>query len=390
MKATKGFFSALGVTDDDSVLQSLVSQTGIPVERLRYYNSTNTAPSGHDLDRICIVANLSPAELFLHMGILDERVLYALRLHAEKVFQIICEDLGDPWPVEGLPKLVFSTDLGRLYQGDCLQLMPHMESDSIDVIFAQPPADLEKLFPDLADSERQANYVMWCETWLQECIRLLKPGGSLFLANEPGLNVLVARYLNHRLVLRHWIAIETERGAAQSGHLQSSHHAVLYYCKGDRPRTFHPERLPREMCPMCKKERYGVSSRGESRRRRKGDIPVIRLSDLWIDITPPTDARQKKAIIGKAPSLKLLDRILELSTDEGDTVFDPFSGTGTSLIVAEVKKRRWVGIVLEAVNEVKERFGNMTMEAALIESFRTERQLLLNWFTLASIADRRR
>jgi len=385
VKATKGFFSALGVTDDDSALQSIVAQTGIPVERLRYYNCTNTAPSGHDLDRICIVANLSPVELFLYMGILDERVLRALQLHAATVYQTIRDDLADPWPVEGLPKLAFSTDLGRLYQGDCLQLMPHMESDSIDLIYAQPPSDLEKLFPDLADTERHSSYVMWCEAWVQECIRLLKPGGSLFLANEPRLNVLLTRYLNHRLSLRHWIAIETERGTTQPGFLQSSHHAVLYYCKGDRPRTFHPERLPREMCPMCKKERYGVSSR-----RRKGDVPVLRLSDLWIDIAPADDVRQRKALLGKAPSLKLLERILELATHEGDTVFDPFSDSGTTLLVAEAKKRRWVGVVMEGFNEVKDRFANMTMEATLIESFRTERQLLLNWFTLASPADRRR
>jgi site-specific DNA-methyltransferase (adenine-specific) len=136
---------------------------------------------------------------------------------------------------------------------------------------------------------------------------------------------------------------------------------------------------------MCKKERYGVSSR-----RRKGDDPVLRLSDLWIDIAPADDVRQRKALLGKAPSLKLLDRILELATHEGDTVFDPFSDSGTTLIVAEAKKRRWVGVVLEGLNEVKDRFANMTMEATLVESFRTERQLLLNWFTLASPADRRR
>lgn len=385
MKAVNGFFSALGIADDESALLSFAAQTGVPVERLRFYNETNTAPSGHDLDRICIVANLSPAKLLLHMGILDESVLHALQRHAGRVFEIIRADMMEPQPVEGLPKLAFSTDLGRLYQGDCLQLMPHMESDSIDLIFAAPPTDMEKLFPDLGEADRQVSYLLWCETWLQECIRLLKPGASLFLVNEPNLNVLLAPYLGHRLSLRHWIAVEMEQGPARPSYLQSSHRSVLYYCKGERPRAFHPDRLLREVCPSCNRDH-----RAANRRRKASSAQIVRMTDLWTDMSPKPNARIKKAMLARAPLLKLLDRILELATQEGDIVLDPFGGSGTTFVVAEVRKRRWVGIDPEGAVLVRERFAGIANEAVVISSFRKEYQRVQNCPSMTSPPARRR
>ncbi len=95
-------------------------------------------------------------------------------------------------------------------------------------------------------------------------------------------------------------------------------------------------------------------------------------------------------MLARAPLLKLLDRILELATHEGDIVLDPFGGSGTTFVVAEVKKRRWVGIDAEGAVLVRERFAGIANEAVVISSFRKEYQRVQNCPSVTSPPARRR
>lgn len=82
--------------------------------------------------------------------------------------------------------LLKTTGLGRLYEGDCLDIMRSVESSSVDLIFADPPFNLGKTYASgIDDAMDSARYLDWCESWLSECVRLLRDGGSLFLWNLP-------------------------------------------------------------------------------------------------------------------------------------------------------------------------------------------------------------
>ena len=80
-----------------------------------------------------------------------------------------------------MPPLALKTKLGKLYQGDCFSLMQHQDSDSVDLIFADPPFNLNKLYPsNIDDNLKTEQYLGWCKNWMDECTRILKPGGSFF------------------------------------------------------------------------------------------------------------------------------------------------------------------------------------------------------------------
>lgn len=361
------FFKALRINESDRfAVKSFANAAGMPVERLRYYNDSNTLPSGHDLERICSVARLSPIELMFEMAVLDRRILKALKSNARDVIDLIRNDIEQPGSHAESPPVVLETKFGRLHQGDCLALMHHMDNDSVDVIFTDPPFNLKKLYPSgVNDDLYEAQYLEWCENWAAECIRLLKPGGSLFLWNIPKWNTHISAYLNARLTFRHWIAVDIKYSLPISGRLYPSHYSLLYYCKGERPKAFHPDRLPMEICPVCK-----ADLRDYGGYKDKMNPNGVNLTDVWVDIAPVRHFKYKKRKGSNELSVKLMDRIIQMASDEGDVIFDPFGGSGTTYVVAEIKRRQWIGIELGPVDDIVNRFEEISAEADLIERIR--------------------
>lgn len=83
-----------------------------------------------------------------------------------------------------IPKM--ETPFGKLYEADCLSSLPNISTDSIDLAFADPPFNLGKKYNSkFDDSIPDQEYVSWCEQWLDELVRVIRPGGALFLFNLP-------------------------------------------------------------------------------------------------------------------------------------------------------------------------------------------------------------
>lgn len=133
-----------------------------------------------------------------------------------------------------------------------MDLIPILDSDSVDMIFADPPFNLNKLYPSsINDNLKTERYLEWCEGWLTECIRLLKPGGALFVWNLPRWNAELAAFLNGRLTFVHWVAVDIKYSLPIQRRLYSSHCSLLTYVKGPQARVFHPDRLPIQVCPTA-------------------------------------------------------------------------------------------------------------------------------------------
>src|SRR6266542_2581306 len=104
---------------------------------------------------------------------------------------------------------VFSSPLGELYQGDCLEVLAGLEESSVDLVFADPPFNLGKDYgKGVGDSMGEQDYVEWCGRWIAACVRVLKPGGAFYLYNLPRWNVeLGHRLTKEGMLFRHWIAV---------------------------------------------------------------------------------------------------------------------------------------------------------------------------------------
>lgn len=96
---------------------------------------------------------------------------------------------------------VYMSEYGILYQGDCLKLLSALPDESVDLVFADPPFNLGKEYGEgVSDQMDVDKYLGWSQQWLDESIRVLKPGGGLFVFNLPRWCIEYGAYLPFDIV----------------------------------------------------------------------------------------------------------------------------------------------------------------------------------------------
>ena len=265
---------------------------------------------------------------------------------------------------------ILETPRGKLYQGDCLQVLAKLDAESVDLAFADPPFNLGKEYASkIDDAIADHAYLDWCRSWLTEMIRLLKPGGSLFLWNLPKWNLPLGGFLAENLTFRHWITVDIKYSLPITERLYPAHYSLLYFVKGKKPNIFHPDRLPVPCCRHC-----GGELRDYGGYKDKMNPKGVNLSDVWTDIPPVRHAKYKKRA-ANALALKLMDRIVAMASDPGSLVLDPFGGSGTTYVAAELTGRRWVGSELDCT-DIIERFETIDGDREHMEQIYANKNVL--------------
>lgn len=334
-------------------LRELASKLDVDHAYLSRLEQSTVPPSENIIKQVSRLFRVPKEELSLSAGKLPTDVANIFYEHPKEAASLLRErfavynTIGPSRITEkenGHPKHlepVFETDRGQLYQCDCLDLLPTIPSESVDCVFADPPFNLRKHYGEVVDDNLAENkYIEWSYQWLGELSRVLKPGGSLFVYNLPRWNVLYGAFLAKSLVFRHWIAINIKSTLPIPGRLYPSHYGLLYVTKG-KPRVFSRPRVPIPTCRHC-----GGDIKDYGGHRKYLNPAGLNVTDVWDDI-PPVRHRKYKNRGANELSVKLLQRVLEIATEPGDLVFDPFGGGGTTYYVAETMDRKWLGCEIE-------------------------------------------
>jgi site-specific DNA-methyltransferase (adenine-specific) len=269
----------------------------------------------------------------------------------------------------------------HVYSADCvafLERVAKLHPDGVfNLVFADPPYNLEKRYDTYADALAERHYLEWCERWLDGMARTLKPGGSLFVLNLPRWAMHHAAFLNARLEFRHWIVWDAL--SEPRGRLMPAHYALLYYTKPGGKPVFNyagfgdrrdPEAVQRPDAP-----KYCLRAACIRERKASGDDARVELSDVWFDVHRIKHKRDRDAHPCQLPE-KLMDRLIRLTTRPGDLVFDPFCGAGTTAIAARKLGRDFVVVDLD-VNYVRittEKLAAMEQAAAVSGTAAVPRQ----------------
>ena len=253
------------------------------------------------------------------------------------------EKVQDPVPY-------FENEFGCLYNDDCIRVMKSMPEESVDLIFADPPFNLGKKYdPGIADNLTMSDYINWTYQWIDECIKILKPGGRIYIYNIPKWCVYISEYLSETLTFSDWIAVDMKFSLPIANRLYPAHYGLVCYIKGVKAKTFNNQRIPLQVCRHC-----GGEIRDYGGYKGKMNPKGVNVSDVWTDIYPVRHKGSKNRKYNEL-SVKLLDRVISMGSNEGDTVFDPFGGSGTTYAVAQLLNRKWIGCELGDCEVIKER-----------------------------------
>ncbi len=243
----------------------------------------------------------------------------------------------------------FINSKGILFESDCLSAMKGMKENSLDCIFADPPFNLNKIYSDTKydDNMDEHKYELWVQEWLFECIRVLKPGGSLFVYHVPSFLIKVATYINTfpNMLFRNWIALNMKSGFPIRNRMHPAHYGLLYYVKNGEKFTFNVVRSRTPVCRHCGGliKDYG-GYRGKFKKWEDEDgIPWTQISDYWDDTRPARQYDKKRKFQINELPYGIPERAILMSTNPGDIVFDPFGGSGSTYKAAQINDRHWVG-----------------------------------------------
>src|SRR6266404_242402 len=218
------------------------------------------------------------------------------------------------------PSLI--TPHGSLFNCDCLDVLRVLPSDSVDAVFADPPFNIGKEYNNgLSDLLSTSHYLDWCRLWITESVRVIKPGGAIFIYNLPRWAYQLAAYLEEQqMEFRHWIAVSMKGTFPRGNKLYPAHYALLYFTKG-APRTFNRVRLPVPICRHC-----GKDIKDYGGHRKYLNPAGLNLTDFWEDTSPARHTKNKSRWHINELKPTIPERCIQISTMPNDVVLDPFGG----------------------------------------------------------------
>ena len=363
-------YSILEIQDREAA-KAFAKKLKLKISTLDYFNDNCIYPDTDLMEKILTERpNLTENEVKIRLGHIDAGLLKILQDNAKEIakYKVTTDSIDTK---RELPQPDFSTPLGKLFNADCIEIMRNVEDDFVDLIFADPPFNLDKKYEsEMNDKLSKTEYLNWTEQWINEYSRILKPGGALFIWNLPQWNTYSAEILNRHLNLHHWIAADMKYSLPIANRLYPAHYSLLYYIKGEKPNTFNKEGLPLETCRHCAGD---IKDYGGYKKKLK--IEGMSLTDVWKDISPVRHEKYKNRDSNELP-LNLLERIISMASREGDLIFDPFGGSGTTFVVSEILNRRWIGTEIGPIDIIEERFNNIAFPRSKINDIQNKKNKL--------------
>ena len=228
-----------------------------------------------------------------------------------------------------------------IYHGDAIEILRNEITDeSIDMVFVDPPYNIGKKFSKFDDKwPSDAEYAEWCYQWINECIRVLKPTGTMYLMTSTQAMPFLDLYVRERLaILSRIVWYYDSSGVQAKKYYGSTYEPILHCVKNASSYCFNADDIRVEAKTGAKRKL--IDYRGEAAKPyNTKKVP----GNVW----EFPRVRYRMNEYEEHPSQKpeaLMERMIRASSCEGDVVLDPFAGAFTTAAVGKALSRNSISI----------------------------------------------
>lgn len=230
--------------------------------------------------------------------------------------------------------------LNKVINQDIIEVADYLPLKFVDLLFIDPPYNLTKTFNTRSFKHVSTEqYMNWMESWLIKLTGLLKPTASIYICGDwrssSAIHLLCEKYF----IVRNRITFEREKGRGAKKDWKNNSEDI-WFCTMSNDFTFNANavKLKRKvLAPYRENNRPKDWNEDEN-----GKFRLTCPSNIWTDITIPFWSMPENTPHPTQKPEKLLAKIILAGSNEGDVVFDPFAGVGTTGVVAKKLKRNFV------------------------------------------------
>jgi site-specific DNA-methyltransferase (adenine-specific) len=260
-----------------------------------------------------------------------------------------------------------SLEINSIYNEDCIIGMKKISSETVDIIICDPPYNIGKDFGNDSDKQDMTTYLLWCDNWIYECLRILKPNGTLYIYGfSENLAFIRTRIAcNVRWLIWHY----TNKVTPSLNFWQRTHESILC-CYKNKP-TFNRDDVREPYTESFLKNAAGKVRKATKGRFSNGETETIYNAHEGGAL--PRDVIKVAALAGGAGKkervdhptqkpLQLCDTLIKASLNKNSETLlvVPFVGSGSECVSAKKNNINYIGFEInsEYIKIANERLQN--------------------------------
>ena len=249
-------------------------------------------------------------------------------------------------PEKKLFSPVYENTNGELIKGDSIEWLKSLDAESVDMAFVDPPYNINKASWD--KFETQEKYIDWSMQWICEIHRALKNEGTLYVCGFSEILADIKHPSMRYFKSCRWLIWHYKNKANLRNDWGRSHESILHLRKSKNhkfnvddvriPYGNHTLKYPDH--PQAETSHYG---NGEKRKDTWTPHPKGAKPRDVIEVPTTCNGMEEKTRHPAQKPEELVRKFILASSNKGDLIIDPFSGSGTTAVVSEQLNRRWIG-----------------------------------------------
>lgn len=267
---------------------------------------------------------------------------------------------------------------GNVIHGDCIEGMKKLPDNSAQIIIADPPYNIGKDFGNNSDKQKMEDYLDWCDIWILECLRLLKPNGSMFIYGFSEILAQIMCRVPNTIHMRWLVWHYTNKTTPSAKFWQRSHESILVLWKDSN--VFNRDLI---------REPYTESfTKGSAGRKRPGTPgrfgsgvettytahPMGALPRDVIKIATLAGGGKERVAHPTQKPLELCERLINSCKQENGVVLVPFAGSGSECVASKKLGIPFIGYELnnDYIGIIKSRLDKTIVPVLITNKFSTE------------------